>query len=194
MMSPRRRVMRHASILSLGAALALGASFGCGGGGGGGNGPTQPPPETRSITFSAGTVSAANSVGLVRATNTTLDTLVLDLQGNAVSGLYGLTFDLSYPNAALTFRRATEGTLLAGAGVSTSIQATETSPGRLTVGITRLGNASGVSGSGAILSLEFSAIANGQGNFVFSSNQAFFRDGTAYSSLAWGAGSVSVTR
>lgn len=189
-----RRGSRWSARFPLGFALALGATLACGGGGGGGNPPTQPPPDPRSITFTAGNLSATNSIGLVRGGGTTLDTLVLELRGNAVAGLYGLTFDLAYPNSILTFRRASEGTLLATAGVMTSIQAAETSPGRLTVGLTRLGNVDGVAGTGVALSLEFSAIATGQGTFTFSGNQAFYRDGAAYSSLAWGAGSVNVTR
>jgi hypothetical protein len=172
--------------------LALAA---CGGGGGGG-GPTEPtppsppPPPTPGIVFTAQGTAGANSLSLASGSATTTTTLILELRANQVTDLYGVAFDLAYPSAQLQFTRVTAGPLLSGGAV----QAVVTTPGTLVVGGTHLGNVPGATGSGVVLTLEFTAVAAGEGSFAFSRNSALDSHGQAISGLSWVAGSVRVTR
>jgi len=190
-----RRMLRQGGRLALGvAALALAAaSFACGGGGGGGGGPTNPPPPPP-ISFTPGGAAGANSLALAQGAGTNSTTLVLELRASQVEGLYGVAFDLAYPGATLTYTRASEGSFLASAGAPTSFQVAQPTPGSLVVGLSRLGQQAGVSGSGVLLSLEFAAGANGSGALTFSRNLAYAADGTPQAGVAWTAGTVQVNR
>jgi hypothetical protein len=172
-------------------ALALAA---CGGGGGGGGGPTAPtpppPPPPPGIVFTAAGSAGANSLFLASGAGTTANTLILELRASQVSDLYGVAFDLSYPGAQLQFTRVTAGPLLANG----SAQAVTAAPGTLVVGGTHLGAVAGASGSGVVLTLEFTALAAGGGSFVFSRNSALDSDGDIIPNVSWLAGSVQVTR
>ena len=77
------------------------------------------------------------------------------MRARQVPDLYGVAFDLEYPTA-LRFDAATEGTFLS-AGAMTSFQVASGQPGRLVVGLTRLGPRPGVNGEGALLVLRFTA-------------------------------------
>jgi hypothetical protein len=183
------RASRRLAVFACGL-LVVGLAA-CGGGGGGGGGPTEPPPPPPpGIVFTAQGVATANSVSLGSGTGTTANTLILEVRATQVTDLYGVAFDLAYPNAALQFVRATPGPLLANG----SVQAVAATPGTLVVGGTHLGNVAGANGSGVVLTLEFSALAAGSGNFAFSSNTAFDSDGDAIAGVGWVAGSVVVTR
>lgn len=175
------------------ATVLLAAVTACGGGGGGGGGPTQPPPPAAGITFTAGGNPGANSITLVQGAGTTATTLVLELRANEVQNLFGVAFDLVYPSSILRFSGATEGDFLAG-GTGTSFQGVESPTGNLIIGLSQLGSSQGVSGSGLLLSLQFTAAASGDGNFTFADNQAYFPNGTPQGGVAWQAGSVRVTR
>jgi cohesin domain-containing protein len=182
-----RRPVALACVLLV---LALAA---CGGGGGGG-GPTQPPspppPPQPGITFTAQGTATANSLSLASGAGTTANTLILEVRATQVTDLYGVAFDLAYPNAVLQFVRATPGPLLANG----SVQAVTSTPGTLVVGGTHLGNVAGANGSGLVMTLELSALAAGSGNFAFSRNTAFDSDGDPMAGIGWVAGSVTVTR
>ena len=169
-----------------GALVALAAA--CGGGGGGGN-PVEPP--TASLVFTPAQNQTANSLALVRSNGTDPNSLALDLRGTGVSDLYGAAFDLTYP-ASLRFDGATEGTWLNGGGAQTSLQVA-TGTNRLTVGITRLGALTGVTGDGTLLTLRFSAVAAGSGSIEFVAPNAYTTTSTAYT-VRWIGGSVAVTR
>jgi len=169
-------------------ALALAACGG--GGGGGGGGPTAPPPPTPGIVFTPQGAATVNSVSLASGTGTTANTLILEVRATQVTDLYGVAFDLAYPSAQLQFTRATAGALLSGG----SVQAVASPPGTLIVGGTHLGNVAGATGSGVLMTLEFSAASAGQGNLTFSRNSAFDSHGTAMTGVGWVAGSVTVTR
>lgn len=162
----------------------------CGGGGGGGGGGTPPPtPPTASLTFTPSSVTTVNSIALVRS-GTGASDLVLELRANSVEGLYGLSFDLRFPPNLLRFQGAEEGTFLAGP--QTSIQVTESPSGNLIVGLSRLGAAAGVSGSGVLMTLRFAANGTGNGSIDFNDRAAFDNQGLALSGVAWGGGSVAV--
>ncbi len=187
-MSQLRRVLAIAS-----AGLLLGLAAACGGGGGGGGGPTEPPPPQSGITFTASGATGANTVTLAQGAGTTSTTLVLEVRANQVTGLYGLAFDLSYPSSLLTFTQGTEGMVLSN-GASTSFQAREASTGNLVVGLTRLGPVAGLDANGVLLTLTFTSSAAGNGSFTFARNQGVGADGLGLIALAWGGGSVQVTR
>jgi len=172
------------------AALAVFAACG-GGGGGGSSGPTAPPPGIR---YSSAGSTAGNSIVLAEGAGTTVTSLRLEVRAQNFTDLFGTGFDLLYPTNVLTFTSAAEGTFLSGA--STSFQVRETSPGRLVIGLTRLGSAGGVSGTGVLATLVFTSVGvNGSGSFTFDENKAF----TIGRSIAeeiegvvWVGGSVTV--
>jgi hypothetical protein len=164
-----------------GAALALA----CGGGGGGGGGPTQPAPG---INFTS--ASGGSTLVLAEASGGSATTLRLDLRAQSASGLYGVAFDLVYPSELLSFVGVTPGTFLGG---TTSLQFEETGAGHLVIGLSRLGPIAGVSGSGTLLTLEFSSRGSaGTGSMAFEKNTAFDSSAKAISGVTWGGGSVTV--
>lgn len=162
----------------------------CGGGGGGG-GPTQPRPQP-GITFTPSGGSAASSLSLRRSAASSGSRLVLELYASEVTDLFGIAFDLSYPPNLLRFEGLDEDSFLSESGnVSTSLQVAEAPLGNLIVGLTRLASASGRSGSGVVLVLEFQGIGNGSGSLSFDRNQALDPRG-AVQNVAWFGGSVQV--
>lgn len=187
--APRRLL---SGLLALLVAMAVALAVACGGGGGGGGGgptePTPPPPPQPGILFTAQGTPGVNSLFLARGAATTATTLVLELRANQVTDLYGVAFDLTYPNTQLQFVRVTPGALLSGGAA----QAAAAGTGTLVVGGTHLGNVPGASGSGVVLTLEFTAIAAGTGSFAFARNTALDSDGDTVSGVAWLAGSVQV--
>jgi hypothetical protein len=169
--------------------LLLGA---CGGGGGGGGSstPVEPPPPTLGFIFTPQSAPAVNSLYLANGTGTTATTLVLELRANQVTDLYGVAYDLTYPATQLQFSRVTAGPLLGNGAV----QAAASSPGTLIIGGTHLGATPGASGSGVVMTIEFTALASGSGSFAFARNSALSSTGTAIPGLTWVAGSVTVTK
>lgn len=160
----------------------------CGGGGGGGpTAPPPPPPPTRSIVVTPDT-AGTTGVSIAAGAATTTTTLVLEIRANAVTDLYGLAFDLRYPNAALRYVRADAGPFLSGA----NLQAFD-SQGTLIVGLSKLGAVAGADGSGVLMTIEFQSLATGQGTFAFSNNTAIDSSAQTLSGLTWSAGTVSVT-
>lgn len=178
--------MRRFLLILLAFAVAA-----CGGGGGGGNGgPTEPPPPQPGVVFTPQSTAGANSLFLASGGATTASTLFLEVRANQVVDLYGVAFDLAYPSTQLQFTRVTAGPLL-GNG---SVQAVATTPGALIVGGTHLGTVPGTTGSGVVMTLEFSVLAAGGGDFRFSRNSALNSSGQPIAGVAWVAGSVTVTR
>ena len=182
----RVRALRQA--LLVGFALVFG--WACGGGGGGGGTPTDPVPG---VTFT-GASAGANSVSLVHANPGNDDVLRLTVRANQVEDLYGVAFDLVYPETLLRFDRAVEGTFLASGGAETSLQVFESSPGRLVVGVTRLGAVSGASGTGALLDVELGVLAAGSGSVTFENRRGFDSSGEEISELSWAGGSLRIIR
>jgi hypothetical protein len=177
-------------------ALAVAAHLDCGGGGrgGGGGGPTVPPtatPPPASITFTPTGTGGVNSLSLTRVSGDQ-SSIVLSLEATSVSDLYGVAFDLRYPAAALAFDDATEGSFLDQNGtVDTSLQVAESPSGTLLIGLSRLGQVAGRTGTGSLLRLEFTRRATGSGDLTFANNQAVNANGSVIS-LQWSAGRVVV--
>ncbi|HYG65122.1 MAG TPA: cohesin domain-containing protein, partial [Thermoanaerobaculia bacterium] len=144
------------------------------------------------ITFTAESGGGSNSISLASGSGTDLNNLVLEVRANSVQDLYGVAFDLQYPTTVLRYDSATAGFLNEGAA-QTSLNLVEASPGTLVVGYTRLGPVGGATGSGVLLTLRFSAVAAGSGNFAFAQSSAFNPRGDS-SAVTWSAGSVQVVR
>jgi hypothetical protein len=188
-------VKRHRTAALALALLALVAiALGCGGGGGGGGGPTTPPTPTpvSAITFTPSGTGGANSLALTRV-QSSQTSITLSLEATSVTDLYGIAFDLAYPSAALRFDAITEGSFLDQSGaIDTSLQVAENPPGTLIVGLSRLGQVAGRSGTGSVLRLEFSRVAAGSGDLTFANNRAFNATGAVISGVQWSAGQVVV--
>ena len=199
-----RRGPRFLIALAL---LTAPAAVACGGGGGGGGSPTEPSPSPTltpsptatptptpapgpGITFTA--ASTGPGIVLAQGAGTSASSLTVEVRAAQVTGLYALAFDLDYPAAAVRFQSAAAGPFLGTSG-QVSTQVAESTPGHLVVGVTRLGDLAGVDGSGVVLSLVFTPVANGSGAFTFSRNTAFRAEGTTLN-LAWAGGTVTVAR
>ena len=166
--------------------VAFSAACGGGGGGGGGGGPTQPP--TPGIRFSQSGSAGSNSIALTQGAQTNVNRLFLEVRVNAVSELYGVAFDLTYPTQALAFARATEGSFLRG---DTSLQVEERTAGTIVVGLTNLGENPSESGSGLLLTLEFTPVASGSGSIAFDNEQAYGPGGVP-KTVTWVGGTVTM--
>ncbi|MDX1997863.1 MAG: cohesin domain-containing protein [Thermoanaerobaculia bacterium] len=172
-------------------ALALLSVPACGGGGGGGGGPQPPTRPLPGITLTpAGAASPA--FRLVSGPASTTTVLEVEVRADGVSDLYGLAFDLSYPSAQLRFDSFAEGNFLAGAGTNSSLQVVRDGSNRLIVGFTRLGAAAGVSGSGVLLTLRFTAIGAGLGDLVYLRNRSYTPNGTEQTGVNWAGANVNV--
>lgn len=181
-MSAARRIAATALLLTLAA---------CGGGGGGGGGPTTPPPPpTPAITFTATGTSSPNSIVLASGAASNATTLFLEVRALSVEDVYGVAFDLRYPSNLLQFVRATPGSLFEAG----SAQAAPSGEGNLVVGASRLGEVPGVTGSGTLLVLEFTALTAGDGTFSFARNSVLDPDARPIPGVTWAAGSVRVVR
>lgn len=185
-MSGRLLGSRIAAVLLFSTLAACG-----GGGGGGGGGPTAPPPPPQpAIVFTSTGTSSANSVVLASGTGSNATTLILEVRAISVADVYGVAFDLRYPSNLLQFVRATPGGLLEAG----SVQAAAAGEGNLVVGASRLGEVPGVTGSGTLLTLEFTALTAGDGTFSFARNSALDPDARSLPGVTWAAGSVRIIR
>jgi hypothetical protein len=187
-LSRRLRLSLAVSLLLVALTVALTLLSACGGGGGGGGGPTAPPPPTRGIVFTPGS-AVTSGISLSAAAPPDNSTLVLEVRADSVTDLYGVAFNLRYPNTVLRYVRATQGPFLTGA----SLQVAEGTGGALIVGLSKLGTMAGSSGSGVLLTLEFQSVAAGDGTFSFANNTAINSTAQTLSSLSWSAGTARVT-
>jgi hypothetical protein len=183
-----RTLTATARQLSLALALIVGPA--CGGGGGGGGGSGGGPTNPQGIAFSAASAAGSDSCFLAEGGQTNAGRLFLEVRVNAVDDWYGVAFDLLYPSGQLDFEVAREGGFPGG---STALEVAEVAPGQLVVGHTRLGNTSGRSGSGTLMTLEFSPVANGSGAISFQNAQAF-RTNSFPQAATFIGGTVSVSR
>jgi hypothetical protein len=164
------------------------------GGGGGGNNPTPPPQPTPGVTFTPTAASGANRMVMAHENPGNATTFVLQVNADQMTGLYGAGFDLTYPTAQLSYVSAEEGPFLNADGSPTSLQVTETAPGTLVVGVTRLGNISGASGSATVVRFVFAVQSAGTGSLLFTNTSAFGPNGSARGDIGWFGGSVRVIR
>jgi hypothetical protein len=198
-------VGRGPRLLALIGVLALGPA--CGGGGS----PSEPPPVPTTtptptptptpsptptptpapgITFIA--VSTGPGIVLGQGGATTATSLTVEVRAATVTALYGVAFDLDYPPGVVRYQSSAAGEFLGNSSQVTA-PVVETVPGHLVVGVSRLGTLPGVSGSGVLLRLVFTPVANGGGAVTFSRNSAFANDGSALT-MPWAAGTVTVSQ
>ena len=118
---------------------------------------------------------------------------------SAVSNLFGAAFDMIFNPAILQFISAQKGTFLEQDGVATNLLTVVSPPGDLIVGYSRLainGVATGVSGSGVLMTLTFNALSAGASNLTFQNNSlcdASNPSGCNVILTNWNPGSVTVS-
>ncbi len=163
----------------------------CGGGGGGGptEPPPPPPPPPAGIVVTPA-AAPATGVSIASGAGTTQSTLILEIRANSVNDLYGVAFDLRYPSNLLQLVQTSAGPFL---GSPTLQSVPGSGSGLVVIGLSKLGAVSGNSGSGVLMTLEFRAIAAGQGAFSFEQNSAVNSTGQTISGFGWSAGTVQVT-
>ena len=110
--------------------------------------------------------------------------LEIEIRAAGVQDLYGLGFEFLFP-ANLLRHESTDG------GVFPRLESRETGPGQLVVGATHLGAVGGLTGSGTVAIVRFTAVANGSGSFDYGAREAFDRFGDRVA-LNWAGGTVEV--
>ena len=95
----------------------------------------------------------------------------LTLNIDSVSNLFGVSFDVDFDSSLVNFVSIDEGNFLSS-GCQTVLMTDNSSAGKLIVSLTRLGaSCGGVSGSGALMRLNFKSLDQlGVNNFSFSNN------------------------
>ena len=170
-------------------------SFGCGGGGGGGGGgPTEPPPPSSGVQFTADAPAGANSVYLAQGSSSVANRFRLDVRASQVNDLFGVSFNLEYPEARLRFLpgSTSEGSFLSSSG-STDLIVEEDSPGLIVVGLSLLGDVEGRDDSGTLLSLEFETLSAGSGPIQMRQHDAVNSTGDVMDQVEWIGGTVNVS-
>ncbi len=158
--------------------LALGL-LACGGGGGS---PVAPvPPTPRGVSFVPQQAGDA-SIGLRGAVSGA--SLEVEIVAVGVDDLYGLSFELLFPGNLLRHEEAV-------AGAFPGFESHLAGSGRLLVGASHLGAVDGLSGSGTVAVVRFTAVANGSGTFGFSSQEAFDSFGDRIG-LDWAGATIDV--
>jgi hypothetical protein len=171
------------------------SSFGCGGGGGGGGGgPTEPPPPSSGVQFTADAPAGTNSVYLAQGSSSVANRFRLDVRASQVNDLYGVSFNLEYPEARLRFLpgSTSEGSFLSSNG-STDLIVEEDSPGLIVVGLSLLGDVEGRDDSGTLLSLEFETLSAGSGPIQMRQHDAVNSTGDVMDEVEWIGGTVNVS-
>lgn len=128
------------------------------------------------------------------------DTVCVQVDVADVTDLYAASFDVNYNPAVLDYTGTTEGTFLSADGqVTTTLQASvldgDESTGQIVVGLSRLGEVAGVTGSGNLATLCFTVI----GDYCSTSDITFGNavlEGPAEGSeiiTAWNGSTLTVT-
>lgn len=160
---------------------------------GGSSSPSAPRPA--GVVFTTDGAAGAETVFLSQNPATNDNRLVLDVRAREVTDLFGINLELAYPRAVLRYASATEGGFLAGGGdFQTSLLVAERTQGELVIGLTRLRNVRGRTGSGLLLTLEFTVPADGTGSFEVLDGVAFARGAQQKPEVTWLGGTVQVNR
>ena len=187
-LEPRVEKGRRAITLVL-ATVALAMSPACGGGG-------RSPTESREqVSFTADRAAAANSVFLRRGSGSSGTSFHLEVVAENVQGFYTVTTVVSYPANLLRYERSVQGPFLAAGDAPLLV--VNPVPGfgsSLLVFDTRVLSASGVSGSGVILTLQFTALANGTGRIDLDGPEATNAADQPIPGVSWISGTVRVDR
>jgi len=88
------------------------------------------------------------------------------------SDIFAIPFDINYDPNVLEVTGLREGAYLRkDGGQTTFLNSIDKAAGKITVGLTRLGRIGGVSGSGAIMSVEFKALRRGTASLSFTNGK-----------------------
>lgn len=153
-----------------------------------------PPPPMPTVTFTAAGTPGPDTIFFAENTATDGSRLVLNLHTRNVTALYGISLAFDYPSNVLQYSSVAEGGFLRQDNVNTSLLIDEPETGEILIGLTRLGNVGGRSGSGLLLTLEFEATAAGSGDFELTQTEAFGPQARLKPEIRWLSGSVRVTR
>ncbi|MCL4524517.1 MAG: cohesin domain-containing protein [Acidobacteria bacterium] len=180
--------MKRSSVFLLCLLLAA-----CKGGGGG----APPPPPTSTAIFTPATAPPGAAITVTGPAGAQQGSITLDLNAQSLpANTYGIAFDLDFNSGLVAFAGPQNGTFFEAAGpASYQVKLDPANNGKLIVGVMLLGQSSGVSGSGRIVSLRFNILNNaGSAPLTFSGNAAQNSSGQPLSGLSWAAGTVQVTR
>lgn len=175
--------------------------LGCGGGGGGGPTapPPPPPPPPTGLFFSPAAAHGAEAVFLDADDRTAFGgPFLLRVEVFEATDLFGVSFDLGFANDRLKLTEGSEeeGDFLSEGGeVATELVVLRKPAGNVIVGITRLGDVGGVSGSGTLLTLEFTIREGmGKGELAFSKGDAIGPTGKVLTQYEFVGGDIEVKR
>jgi hypothetical protein len=132
---------------------------------------------------------------LAQASSSEPNILTLEIRANQVNNLYGVSFDLIFPNNLLQWSSGTtrEGQFLSANGtVLTELLISNQPANTLVIGHSRLGAVPGVGGTGLLFTLRFVGVADGQGSFQIQNGAAFDSQGNQIAGFVFLGGTVSV--
>jgi hypothetical protein len=134
-------------------------------------------------------------VHLAAGSSGSANLFVLEVRASQVTDLYGVSFDLAYPDDLLTWVESgtTAGSFLTTGGTNTELLVTEQPAGNLIIGHSRLGDTAGSDGSGVLLTLQFNRAASGSGRFDLDNHDAVSSLGDVQTGVTWIGGSVDVS-
>ncbi len=162
-----------------------GCVAGCGGSGSSsGDMPTGPSPM---LLFTPDRAAVGNSVTMRAGANTAATALELEIFATDLVDVRTMDFTVTFPADLLRFDGARAGNFL-GAGVSQIVQ---TGAGAVTLLMTGLGQA-GATGSGLVTTLDFRAIAGGNGRLDFLDPEAADAAGLEIQGIDWIGGTVQI--
>jgi hypothetical protein len=146
------------------------------------------------VQFTADAPAGANSIYLGQGSSSVATRFKLDVKASQVTDLYGVSFNLEYPEARLRFLpgSTSQGSFLSSNG-STDLIVEEDSPGLVVVGLSLLGDVEGRDGSGTLLSLEFEPVSAGSGSIQMKQHDAVNSTGDVMDQVEWIGGSVNVS-
>jgi hypothetical protein len=150
------------------------------------------PPS--GISFTPDSSAGANSIYLSSGGGSG-SVFILDVDVQSVTDLYGASFIVSFPDDLLSYTKdsESEGSFLSdGGSIDTDLQVSRRQAGKVTVGISRLGEVPGASGSGNLLSLEFTRKSAGTGSIEMMDHDAIDSFGEVQIDVTWIGGSVTV--
>lgn len=183
--------------LGLVSALLISVACGGGGGGGGGGGPTTPPPLPPTgpgVTFTPAGSPGTDTVYLAEGSSADPNILSLEIRANQVGNLYGVSFDLVFPNNLVQWSSGTtqEGSFLnANNSVRTELLISNQPANTLVIGHSRLGAVAGASGSGLLFTLRFVGVSDGAGSMQIQNAAAFDSQGNQIAGFVFLGGTVS---
>jgi hypothetical protein len=100
------------------------------------------------------------------------ETFTVQVKIDNGSNVFAIPFDINYDPNILEVTGLREGAYLKkGGGQTTFLNSIDKARGKITVGLTRLGRIGGVSGSGAVMSVDFKALRRGTASLSFTNGK-----------------------